>query len=95
MASLDMDDLYEDFTSSPVTVTPAKLRSKLTKLLASTDIKIGELQKMLGVNANSWGKFMPAQQNVIERNDGPDKSNKKPTGKTGRLESSSVDSRDA
>ena len=74
MASLDMDDLYEDFTSSPVTVTPAKLRSKLTKLLASTDIKIGELQKMLGVNANSWGKFMhgkykdpwSATQNVRE-----------------------------
>mmetsp|Transcript_20967 Transcript_20967/g.67644 ORF Transcript_20967/g.67644 Transcript_20967/m.67644 type:complete len:232 (-) Transcript_20967:176-871(-) len=30
----------------------------INKLLESTDIKIGEFQKMIGVNANSWGKFM-------------------------------------
>ena len=48
---------YEDFMAQPLTITPARLRSKITKLLASTDIKITEFQKMIGVNANSYGKF--------------------------------------
>ena len=57
------DDLYDDFARQPLTITPARLRSKITKLLASTDIKIGEFQKMLGVNANSYGKFMQTGTN--------------------------------
>ncbi len=60
---MDMDDLYDDFVSQPISVTPARLRSKIVKLLASTDIKIGEFQKMLGVNANSYGKFMQTGTN--------------------------------
>ena len=58
MADLDLDDLYDEFMSRPMSITPAKLRSKINKLLSSTDIKIGEFQKMIGVNANSYGKFM-------------------------------------
>ena len=33
-------------------------QSKIRKLLSSTDIKIGEFQRILGVNANSYLKFM-------------------------------------
>jgi hypothetical protein len=55
---MDRNDLYEEFISSPITITPARLRTKIRKLLTSTDIKIGEFQKMLSVNANSYGKFM-------------------------------------
>ena len=54
---------YEDFMAQPLTITPARLRSKITKLLASTDIKITEFQKMIGVNANSYGKFMQTGTN--------------------------------
>ena len=39
----DLDDLYEDFIERPITITPAKLRSKIMKLLSSTDIKITEV----------------------------------------------------
>ena len=39
-------------------ITPARLRAQINKLLENTDIKIGEFQRIIGVNANSWGKFM-------------------------------------
>ena len=55
---MDLDDAYDDFMSSPIQTTPAKLRRQIMKLLASTDVKIGEFQKILGVNANSYGMFM-------------------------------------
>ena len=57
-ADLDLDDLEIDFMDRGISITPARLRSKIMKLLSSTDIKIGEFQKMIGVNANSYGKFM-------------------------------------
>lgn len=60
---MDMEDLWDDFTSRPISITPARLRAKINKLLTSTDIKIGEFQKMLGVNANSYGKFMQTGTN--------------------------------
>ena len=60
---MDMEDAWDDFTSQPLTITPARLRAKINKLLTSTDIKIGEFQKMLGVNANSYGKFMQTGTN--------------------------------
>lgn len=60
---MDMEDAWDDFTSQPLTTTPARLRAKINKLLTSTDIKIGEFQKMLGVNANSYGKFMQTGTN--------------------------------
>ena len=47
-----------EFEATPLTVTPGRLRGQIRKLLESTDIKITELQRMLGVNANSYGKFM-------------------------------------
>ena len=46
-------DLYDDFIDEGVKITPARLRTKIVKLLAGTDIKIGEFQKLIGVNANS------------------------------------------
>ena len=55
--------MYDEFVAQPLTITPARLRTKIVKLLASTDIKIGEFQRMLGVNANSYGKFMQTGTN--------------------------------
>ena len=54
----DYHDYFDDFQDEGTTVTPGRLRAMINKLLESTDIKIGEFQKMIGVNANSWGKFM-------------------------------------
>ena len=57
----EMDDyssFRDEFEATPLTVTPGRLRGQIRKLLETTDIKITELQRMLGVNANSYGKFM-------------------------------------
>ena len=53
-------DLYEEFEDDRDAhrLTPARVRSALNKVLQETDMKIGEFQRMLGVNANTWGKFM-------------------------------------
>ena len=54
----DYHDFYDDFQEEGTRITPARLRAQINKLLENTDIKIGEFQRIIGVNANSWGKFM-------------------------------------
>ena len=54
----DYSSFRDEFEATPLTVTPGRLRGQIRKLLETTDIKITELQRMLGVNANSYGKFM-------------------------------------
>lgn len=54
----DYHDHHDDFQEEGTRVTPARLRAQVHKLLESTDIKITEFQKIIGVNANSYGKFM-------------------------------------
>ena len=54
----DYHDFYDDFQEEGTRITPGRLRNQINKLLETTDIKIGEFQRMIGVNANSWGKFM-------------------------------------
>lgn len=54
----DYLDHYDDFQEEGTRVTPARLRSQINKLLQDTNIKITEFQKIIGVNANSYGKFM-------------------------------------
>ena len=51
-------DHQDEFQITPLTVTPGRLRGQIRKLLETTDIKITEFQRMIGVNANSYGKFM-------------------------------------
>jgi hypothetical protein len=58
MAHLDYNEFREQFQDEGTNVTPNRLRGQINKLLQNTDLKIGEFQRMLGVNANSYGKFM-------------------------------------
>ena len=53
-------DFYDDFQDEgvPRSLSPNKLRAQINKLLQDTTIKITEFQKIIGVNANSYGKFM-------------------------------------
>lgn len=52
------NDFLDDFQEEGTRVTPGRLRGQINKLLQDTDIKITEFQKIIGVNANSYGKFM-------------------------------------
>lgn len=54
----DYHEFREEFEETRLTVSPNQLKAKIRKLLSSTDIKIGEFQRILGVNANSYLKFM-------------------------------------
>ena len=54
----DYHEFREEFEETCLTVSPNQLKAKIRKLLSSTDIKIGEFQRILGVNANSYLKFM-------------------------------------
>ena len=56
----DYHDFYEEFEEEGVarSLTPNRLRAQVNKLLQDTNIKITEFQKIIGVNANSYGKFM-------------------------------------
>ena len=50
-------DEYADAAPSKP-LSPARVRAAINKVLQETDVKIGDMQKLLGVNANTWGKFM-------------------------------------
>mmetsp|Transcript_23258 Transcript_23258/g.77101 ORF Transcript_23258/g.77101 Transcript_23258/m.77101 type:complete len:119 (-) Transcript_23258:54-410(-) len=50
-------DEYADAPPSKP-LSPARVRAAINKVLQETDVKIGDMQKLLGVNANTWGKFM-------------------------------------
>lgn len=52
------EDYYELMDVARRRWTPNQLRARIRKLLQQTDIKITEFQRMLGVNSNSYSKFM-------------------------------------
>lgn len=52
------EDYYELMHVARRRWTPNQLRGRIRKLLQQTDIKITEFQRMLGVNSNSYNKFM-------------------------------------
>lgn len=52
------EDYYELMDVARRRWTPNQLRARIRKLLQHTDIKITEFQRMLGVNSNSYNKFM-------------------------------------
>ena len=50
----------EEFEDAPPEkpMTPARVRAALNKILQETNVKITEMQKLLGVSPATWGKFM-------------------------------------
>ena len=54
----DYNEFRDEFEVEGTSISPNRLRGLVNKLIASTDIKITEFQRIIGVNANSYGRFM-------------------------------------
>jgi len=54
----DLWDAYDDETRGARPTNPTTLRKKMQKFLAEFDVAVTSFQTLLGVNSNSYGKFM-------------------------------------
>jgi hypothetical protein len=54
----DLLDAYDDETRGVRATNPTTLRTKIRKFLAEFDVSVTSFQALLGVNSNSFGKFM-------------------------------------
>jgi len=53
-------DFFDDFIGDPTLkpVSPNALRGQMRKFLASSEMKVGDFQRILGVNAGSYNTFL-------------------------------------